>query len=769
MLKPQQFGRYILVDRISTGGMAEVFLAKASGVQGFEKILAIKRILPSISEDSDFTTMFIDEAKISANLAHVNIGQVFEFGQVSGQYYIAMEYIPGKDLRAIQTHLDETGRLMDLPMALHVVGRLCMALDYAHRQKNSDGTSMEIVHRDVSPPNVIVSYDGAVKLIDFGIAKAASRGTRTRAGKLKGKFAYMSPEQVQGLPVDRRSDVFNLGILLHELLTNRRLFHGENQLNTLNLVRKAEVPPPSSINPDVPVEVDRIVLKALARDREQRYGWATELRADIERHLARTSSVYEPNHLADWMRAEFAGEIEAERRMRERMHGMQSADAEPARPHTPPPAISNGGELTRDELPTRRPADARGAPEPSTDVYSRDSLEAEPDHRAKLAEVPTSFERPSRQNGPTPTPPTADGYPAYAEEEDEPTRDAPEEDDEPTRDARDEDNEPTRAALKDDLDEPTRAASALASQLAREMRSAAEEEPLDVPDTSPRVIGPADQKQRVELVNAATMLRTPDSLEEPAHAGGIGALPSLHPDESEDSAVDQALDEALQRAEEDALAAADAVAAEALPPDDAGDLMTSDDDVPLRGQSSGAIASLSRDAATIGGALEIDSSPRRASPSVDPSLPVDVRGLGVEQYPGPWRPPAETPSGTRHVPAAPRFSSAQIVVLAASITLFLAGVVVLLVLLAGRDTPDAGTAAQPMGSVVVTSSPPAACSVSVGSVPKGILQPGASLTLSMEVGRHLVSVECAGFQGFAAAVDVNPGQVSFVVADLQKK
>ena len=281
MLKPQRFGRFVLLDRLSTGGMAEVFLAKSSGLQGFEKVVAIKRILPSVSEDADFITMFIDEAKISANLAHANIGQVFEFGQVNGQYYIAMEYIPGRDLRAIQTHLADTGRVMDLPMALHVGTRLCQALDYAHRQKSGEGVSMEIVHRDVSPPNVIVSFDGAVKLIDFGIAKAASRATRTRAGKLKGKFAYMSPEQVQGQQVDRRSDVFSLGIVIYELLTNRRLFHGESQLATLTLVRRAEVAPPSTVNPEIPLEVDRIVLKALARSRDDRYGWATELRADL--------------------------------------------------------------------------------------------------------------------------------------------------------------------------------------------------------------------------------------------------------------------------------------------------------------------------------------------------------------------------------------------------------------------------------------------------------------------------------------------------------
>jgi eukaryotic-like serine/threonine-protein kinase len=720
VLKPQLFGRYILVDRISTGGMAEVFLAKSSGVQGFEKILAIKRILPSISEDSDFTTMFIDEAKISANLAHVNVGQVFEFGQVGGQYYIAMEYIPGKDLRAIQTHLDETGRIMELPMALHVVGRLCMALDYAHRQKAADGTSMEIVHRDVSPPNVIVSFDGAVKLIDFGIAKAASRATRTRAGKLKGKFAYMSPEQVMGLPVDQRSDVFNLGILLHELLTNRRLFQGESQLATLNLVRKAEVAPPSTVNPEVSLEVDRIVLQALARDRDARYAWAAEMRADIERYLARTGVVFEPNHLADWMRGEFGGEIEAERRMRERLHDLKPGDAEVAPAlagggASPPPTVvraaltqeenalealddaspaaplvQHTGEMTRDERPPgQKTADLPGNELPSTAIYSH----------PRAPEPPTDLY--AGPSGVGPTGPLRLPSVASAGDvaDDELSGEGSARD---LEDALDRLRDPVDGDGSDDGDEPT------------------DIEPPSTGEPAPLVLGPAAKKVR---------------------ATSLARLPTLASDDFDPQDLP-------------------------APP--------YDEEVPLRRRAGAIAPGADRDAAIVGGALEVDSGGSRSLPAVDSSVPVDVRALGdgIEHYSrDELRARAlQPPAGTRQVPGAPRFSSTQIMVLAASVTLFVAGAIVLLVLLlshGGGTEPGSGRGS---GSIVVTTSPPATCSVSIGGAPKGILEPGASLRLGgIAPGQLAISVECPGYEPFNATSEVTAGQVSFVVAELKKK
>ena len=342
-----------MVKRLSTGGMAEVFLTKAAGVKGFEKIVAIKRILPWASEDDEFTTMFIDEAKISSRLSHANIAQVLEFGKENGQYFLAMEYIPGQDLKSIRQRLQGTEATVPIPMVLHVGARLCQALDYAHQLKTADGSDMELIHRDVSPPNVIVSYDGGVKLIDFGIAKAAARATRTRAGRLKGKIAYMSPEQVQGISIDHRSDIFSLGILLYELLTMRDLFHGKNQIDTMNQVRRAEVDAPSTHNPDVPPEVDEIVLTALAKERGQRYDRASKMREDIQRYLVRSRTVFGTNHLAEWMQSTFAEEVAKEQKLRQQIRTLKPEDVTEAGPpeDVPPPAEP---EVSEEEQPRNR-------------------------------------------------------------------------------------------------------------------------------------------------------------------------------------------------------------------------------------------------------------------------------------------------------------------------------------------------------------------------------------------------------------------------------
>ena len=233
MRRPVQFGKYLLLGRISVGGMAEVFKAKSFGVQGFEKIIAIKRILPSLGRDEDFITMFIDEAKIAGQLAHANIGQIHELGQVDGAHFIAMEYIWGRDLLQLQNRFKKRGKRISMSAASFIVMKVCEGLHYAHKKRDVLGVPMEIVHRDCSPQNIVISFEGEVKLIDFGIARAASRSSRTNAGVLKGKFGYMSPEQVRGLPLDRRSDIFSLGIILFEVLTGRRLFDGESDFSTL--------------------------------------------------------------------------------------------------------------------------------------------------------------------------------------------------------------------------------------------------------------------------------------------------------------------------------------------------------------------------------------------------------------------------------------------------------------------------------------------------------------------------------------------------------
>src|SRR3954470_19172056 len=197
--------------------MAEVFKAKATGVEGFERMVAVKRILPSIAEDEEFITMFIDEAKIAVQLTHANVAQIFDLGRVDGSFFIALEYVHGKDLRAIFNRGRQRGELLPIPMSCYAIMKLCEGLDYAHNKRDATGGFLNLVHRDVSPQNILVSYEGEVKIIDFGIAKAAGRSHQTQAGILKGKFAYMSPEQVQGRSIDRRSDIFAVGNILFEM------------------------------------------------------------------------------------------------------------------------------------------------------------------------------------------------------------------------------------------------------------------------------------------------------------------------------------------------------------------------------------------------------------------------------------------------------------------------------------------------------------------------------------------------------------------------
>src|SRR6185437_13127616 len=221
---PVPFGKYLLLERINVGGMAEVFMAKAFGAEGFERLLAIKKILPTMVEDEEFITMFLDEARISVQLNHANVVQIHELGRQDENFYIAMDYVAGKDLRTILERYRRRHEIMPTAQAAYLAMRMAEGLDYAHKKKDARGQDLHIVHRDVSPQNILVSFDGEVKIIDFGIAKAANRAQKTQAGILKGKFGYMSPEQVRGLPIDRRSDIFALGVVFFEMVTGEKLF-----------------------------------------------------------------------------------------------------------------------------------------------------------------------------------------------------------------------------------------------------------------------------------------------------------------------------------------------------------------------------------------------------------------------------------------------------------------------------------------------------------------------------------------------------------------
>jgi len=284
-LLTRRLGVYELVAPLATGGMAELFIAKTTGVSGFEKQVALKVIHPNYSSDPDFVRMLVDEAKLAVQLQHANIVQTYDLGQVDGQYYIAMELIDAVDLYKVLKTSSERGLDFPIDVASHITSEVATGLDYAHRKNDPHGRPLMIVHRDVSPQNVLVSLEGEVKIVDFGIAKAALRGQQTQAGVIKGKYFYMSPEQAWGEKIDARTDVFSTGILLHEMLVGEMLYLEEDIDRLLKLVRAADIQAPSRKRPDVPPELDAIVMKALAKRPEDRYQTGADLSTALTRFL----------------------------------------------------------------------------------------------------------------------------------------------------------------------------------------------------------------------------------------------------------------------------------------------------------------------------------------------------------------------------------------------------------------------------------------------------------------------------------------------------
>jgi len=276
----RRLGKYQLVRRLATGGMAEIYLARAAAIEGFEKVVVLKRILPQHAENAAFIRMFLAEARLAATLHHPNVVQVYDIGEDEGAYFFAMEYVQGVDLRQLVGATRRAGRELPLQHALYVIAGVCAGLHYAHEKKDGSGAPLGIVHRDISPSNVLVTFDGGVKVVDFGVAKVAN--VSTTAGTLKGKIPYMSPEQCRSAPLDRRSDVFSIGTMLWELTCGRRLFQADNELALLSVVARGEATPPSEIRPDYPPSLEAIVLKALAVDVEQRFQSAQELQLALE-------------------------------------------------------------------------------------------------------------------------------------------------------------------------------------------------------------------------------------------------------------------------------------------------------------------------------------------------------------------------------------------------------------------------------------------------------------------------------------------------------
>lgn len=300
---PERFGEYELIEKIATGGMAEIYLARTGGVEGFSRPVVVKKMLPQLAVREDFVTMFLDEARLAANLAHANVVQVFNLGEVDGAYFMAMELVDGPHLGALFAHSLRKRNPLPIEMCVHSIARSADGLHYAHNMTDPNtGQRLNIVHRDISPQNILVSRHGDVKVTDFGVAKASTQETKTRTGIIKGKVAYMSPEQCLGELVDSRTDVFALGVVLYELLTRRRLFRDKSDLLIMQRITGQDVAAPSTLNSDVDEELDQICQKALARKREERFESAAELSEALDVWLAMRGYADCRNRLSRWMR-----------------------------------------------------------------------------------------------------------------------------------------------------------------------------------------------------------------------------------------------------------------------------------------------------------------------------------------------------------------------------------------------------------------------------------------------------------------------------------
>nr|WP_255662428.1 serine/threonine-protein kinase [Myxococcus sp. RHSTA-1-4] len=405
--------------------MAQIYLARRQGPDASDALLVVKRILPHLTDNDDFIKMFLDEARIAARLNHPNVVQIFDLGAQGDSFFIAMEYIHGEDLRKLWKEAETRGQPVPVPLVCRILIETCAGLDYAHKRTDpATGRPLGIVHRDVSPQNILVTFEGGVKVVDFGIAKAADQATVTRSGVLKGKYAYMSPEQAAGQRVDCRADIFALGVVLYELLTGTRLFKRATDMQTLTAVSECRVVPPSQLSERVPRDLDAIVLKALAKEPAERYQEAAQLQQALEAWLAAHRLPGSSAHLAAYMRELYAERLAAEARSGEVQVEESEPSPQPPRPEAPsrrtglrpalprtrtPPALV---EETAAQRPRAASRPARLEPEPEPERPAPRSMTG----TRRALEAPN--ERPSRPGpGGVPAPPPVD------EEEDGPTMD----------------------------------------------------------------------------------------------------------------------------------------------------------------------------------------------------------------------------------------------------------------------------------------------------------------------------------------------------------
>ena len=339
--EPSLIGRYRLCFEIASGGMATVFLARAEGPSGFEKLVALKRIHPQLAKDSGIVHMFLDEARIASRISHANVCTVFDYGVEGDISFIAMEYLTGEPISRVLRGLHDAPAELRRPwprIAARICADLCEGMHSAHELRDERNEPLNVVHRDISPENLFVTYDGIAKIVDFGIASARHRIHHTSTGELKGKHAYMAPEQLTEAPIDRRTDVWALGVVLWESLTLRRLFRKRSRAETLFAVVSAPIPAPSSVAPDLPRELDRIVLRCLARDPDDRYPTARELGRDLTRWLGTQNEVVGLADVADWMTRLFPGEAERKRQLVELARAPRGSDGVPRVGAAPEPS-----------------------------------------------------------------------------------------------------------------------------------------------------------------------------------------------------------------------------------------------------------------------------------------------------------------------------------------------------------------------------------------------------------------------------------------------
>jgi serine/threonine protein kinase len=348
----RDFGSYQLIAKLATGGMAEIFLARPTG-RGQQDVLVLKRILPHLAEDEHFVTMFRDEADLASQLVHKNVCQVHAFGEFAGTWFIAMEYLHGVPLSRMMTRLSKAGKMLDIRMVAGIIVQACEGLHAAHEARGPDGQLLNVVHRDVSPPNIMVCGDGTVKVLDFGIAKARGANSRTRTGTVKGKNAYMSPEQILGKPLDRRSDVFALAIVMYEMLAIKRLFHRDSDFLTFKAITEEPIPDIRERRPDIPPGMRAALIQAMARDPNGRFETAQAFANAIRNSVATLGGPASQSDLARLLFTDFGDEMAA------RDEILKAAD-EPAPPPPPPRTGSQVVQMPRPTPPPLPPAARSG-------------------------------------------------------------------------------------------------------------------------------------------------------------------------------------------------------------------------------------------------------------------------------------------------------------------------------------------------------------------------------------------------------------------------